>query len=364
MLEERGLLKPIGVAVHPQPGMLPAAMLDGSGLHMGFAFERAYEAAQEFCKLYAASRPAAGFMKTILLRRIGSSVKAGYNTADALLRKGEAAVENEETDDLPLETPVLSPAEQALLATVRNNLASLIDSSLPDPKAEAIIRYLRDHDWLSLGSVIFSQFFDTAEWIAEYIRDAFPAEPVAIYAGGGRSFVYRGRERRHAQREDIKRAVQGGVIRVLVATDTACEGLNLQHLGTQINVDLPWNPSRLEQRKGRVQRIGQVRDTIDVMNLRYAGTVEDDVYEVLSERFRDIFQVLGQLPDNFEEDWMEAIIQQREKVRYFVSRVKTERPPMERRYFKDVADDEGLDWEYCDRIIATHDIEAYMRNPW
>jgi hypothetical protein len=59
-------------------------------------------------------------MKTILLRRISLSVKAGYNTADTLLRKGEAAVEDEETgDDLPLETLVLSPAEQGLLATVR-----------------------------------------------------------------------------------------------------------------------------------------------------------------------------------------------------------------------------------------------------
>ncbi len=81
---------------------------------------------------------------------------------------------------------------------------------------------------------------------------------------------------------------------VLVATDAACEGLNLQRLGTQINDDLPWNPSRLEQRKGRIQRIGQARDIIHIMSLRYAGTVEDDVCQALSERFQDIFDVLGQ----------------------------------------------------------------------
>ena len=48
-------------------------------------------------------------------------------------------------------------------------------------------------------------------------------------------------------------------IRIMVATDAACEGLNLQTLGTLINVDLPWNPTRLEQRIGRIKRFGQTR---------------------------------------------------------------------------------------------------------
>ena len=82
-------------------------------------------------------------------------------------------------------------------------------------------------------------------------------------------------DRRTAAREQIKRRIQDGEIRLVCATDAACEGLNLQRLGAQVNIDLPWNPSRLEQRKGRVQRIGQVRDDVHVLNLRYAGTVED-----------------------------------------------------------------------------------------
>jgi len=48
-------------------------------------------------------------------------------------------------------------------------------------------------------------------------------------------------------------------IRIMVATDAACEGLNLQTLGALINVDLPWNPTKLEQRIGRIKRFGQVR---------------------------------------------------------------------------------------------------------
>lgn len=365
MLEERGLLKAIGVEVHPKHDMAPANMLDGNGLRMGMRFEAAYEAAMEFCRIYAANRPGAGFMKTILLRRVGSSVKAGYNTASALLAKGEAGIGEDEADDeLPMDMEQFSPTESNLLRQVKDNLGSLIEEGTPDPKAELVVHYLREHGWLGMGSVIFSQFFDTSEWIAERLVDAFPTEPVALYAGGGRSFVYMGGERRHVEREDIKRAVQGGDIRLLVATDAACEGLNLQRLGTQINVDLPWNPSRLEQRKGRIQRIGQARDVIDVMNLRYSGTVEDEVYEALSERFRNIFDVLGQLPDSFEKDWVDEVVKTRQGVRHIASRAEAVRPPMERRYFRDIADDEGLDWEYCDKVLSSRDIEEYMRKGW
>lgn len=64
-------------------------------------------------------------------------------------------------------------------------------------------------------------------------------------------------------------------VALVVGTDAASEGLNLQKIGSLINLDLPWNPTRLEQRKGRIQRIGQVRDDVYVYNLRYRGSVEE-----------------------------------------------------------------------------------------
>ena len=145
---------------------------------------------------------------------------------------------------------------------------------------------------------LFSQYLTTAAWVAEALCEEFPTEPIAVYAGGSASFIQQGNERRSAGREQIKEAIQRGDLRLVCATDAACEGLNLQKLGAQVNVDLPWNPSRLEQRKGRVQRIGQVRDEIQDLSLRYAGTVEDEVYATLSDRLGDIFSVLGQLPGN------------------------------------------------------------------
>ena len=162
----------------------------------------------------------------------------------------------------------------------------------------------------------------------------------------------------------IKKRIQDGEIRLVCATDAACEGLNLQRLGAQINVDMPWNPSRLEQRKGRIQRIGQVRDAIHVLNLRYAGSVEDQVYAALSERFGDIFSELGQLPDGFEDEWIAAVIRDRAELQNFSQRVQETRPPMELRYARHVADDAGLDWEFTERVLSSRDIDEWMRQGW
>ncbi|RWK94987.1 MAG: helicase SNF2 [Mesorhizobium sp.] len=367
MLEERGLLKRIGVVTHPRSDdRLPPALFDGEGLMMGIAFTAAYEAAENFSRQYAARRPGAGFLKTILLRRIGSSARAGLETARHLLRNIDAVLPEDEisdegiTDDAP---PY--PQEIQLLREVERNLAAVVDGSDIDPKVQVILHYLREQRWLEQnGAIIFSQYRTTAEWVLDALCKAFPDEPVALYAGGAASFVQRGYDRRTAAREQIKASIQSGDIRLVCATDAACEGLNLQRLGAQVNVDLPWNPSRLEQRKGRVQRIGQIRDDVHVLNLRYAGTVEDDVYAALSERFGDIFSVLGQLPDGFEDQWISAVLNDRRAVKNFSQRVETAKPPMELRYLRDVADDRGLDWEYTEKVLSSRDLDEWMRQGW
>lgn len=369
MLEQAGLLPRIGVVIHPRPeDGLPSALFTKEGLEMGLAFRQAYDAAIRFCALYAKLRPAAGFMKTILLRRIGSSVAAGLATTRALLAGSTAGTALDEEEDLyPSEREKfpLTPDEVATLREVEANLLAVLDRGALDPKIEVILRYLEDGRWLAdHGTIAFSQFYDTAEFVGQNLARRFPKQPVAIYAGGGRSFVLQGDERRRTDRNVIKGLVQSGDIKLVSATDAACEGLNLQRLGSQINVDLPWNPSRLEQRKGRVQRIGQPRAEIHVANLRYAGTYEDEVYGALSERFEDIFKVLGQLPDSFEDDWVDAVLRDRSAISMFPSRVALTRPPVERRYWRDIADDAGLDWEGTEKILSSRDIEEFMRKSW
>jgi hypothetical protein len=82
---------------------------------------------------------------------------------------------------------------------------------------------------------------------------------------------------------------------VLLCTDAASEGLNFQFCGALINYDMPWNPMRVEQRIGRVDRLGQRYPNIRVVNLHYADTVEADVYRALRQRIGLFEQVVGRL---------------------------------------------------------------------
>jgi hypothetical protein len=265
MLEERGLLKRIGVITHPRANDgLATSLFDGEGLAMNFAFKAAYDDAEAFSRLYAKRCPGSGFVKTILLRRIGSSAKAGLETAQRLLGRLDGALitEDEISDEgVPDDVASPDPEEIQFLRGVERNLAAVVSGTDCDPKVQVVLHYLRERRWLQdNGAIIFSQYRTTAEWVLEALCDTYPEEPVALYAGGAASFVQRGQDRRTAAREQIKTRIQNGEIRLVCATDAACEGLNLQRLGAQVNIDMPWNPSRLVQRKGRVQRIGQVRD--------------------------------------------------------------------------------------------------------
>jgi Helicase conserved C-terminal domain len=115
-------------------------------------------------------------------------------------------------------------------------------------------------------------------------------------------------------------------VRLLLGTDAASEGLNLQRLGTLIDLDLPWNPTRLEQRKGRIQRIGQLRDQVLVYNMRYKGSVEDRVHQLLSDRLEGIFRLFGQLPDVLEDVWIDVALGQVEHAKMTIDAVPKQHP--------------------------------------
>src|SRR5690606_30628250 len=92
-----------------------------------------------------------------------------------------------------------------------------------------------------------------------------------------------------------KRLLRAGDIKVLVCTDAAGEGLNLQSVGVLVNFDLPWNPMKVEQRIGRIDRIGQKYPKVRIVNLAYADTVEADVYFTLRGRIGLFENVVGKL---------------------------------------------------------------------
>lgn len=160
-------------------------------------------------------------------------------------------------------------------------------------------------------------------------------------------------------RDALKERVRQAEIRILIGTDAASEGLNLQRLGTLINLDLPWNPSRLEQRKGRIQRIGQIRDRVEIYNMRYAGSVEDRVHDLLSARLEGIATLFGQIPDILEDVWIDVALGEVERARRTIDAVPRHHPFALRYHRID-----KVDWETCTRVLDAETRKRALMEGW
>jgi superfamily II DNA or RNA helicase len=356
-LEDAGLLPRIAVDIHPMRDQPLPGMFDGLGVRTSAAFDAAYDAAEKFTEAFGQRQKSAGLLKGLLLQRLCSSYASGMSTARKLL-EGRAL----DDEDLQLE---LGDGAMQFLDAERRHLKIILDHLAPhqtDPKLDAVLYFLLERRWLDLGCIVFSQYFDTTKWVAERLTERLPGETVAVYAGTGKSGIFLDGEWRSVERDQIKKAVKERQIRMVVATDAACEGLNLQTLGTLINVDLPWNPSRLEQRIGRIKRFGQRRDRVDMLNLVYHGTRDEKVYETLSERMKDRYDIFGTLPDVIEDDWIEDIEKLDERLNEFTNR-KKQANAFDLRYAADVDTNEEK-WELCERVLARHDVRERLLRGW
>ena len=142
--------------------------------------------------------------------------------------------------------------------------------------------------------VIFTEHRDTLNYLEQRIRTLLGRKESVVIIHGGI-----GREERLKVQESFKHDPE---VQVLLATDAAGEGINLQRAHLMVNYDLPWNPNRLEQRFGRIHRIGQT-ETCHLWNLVADDTREGDVYRKLLEKLElarqalggQVFDVLGKL---------------------------------------------------------------------
>jgi len=124
-----------------------------------------------------------------------------------------------------------------------------------------------------------------------------------------------------------------------------------------INVDLPWNPANLEQRKGRIDRIGPLASSIDILNLRYRGSVEDQVHHVLSSRLQEIREIFGTIPDTIEDVWVAVANGEIEEARRRIDEVPS-RHPFELGYAADLPE---TAWERCAQVLDRYDVQRMLR---
>ena len=179
-------------------------------------------------------------------------------------------------------------------------LALKVRRSGTDKKWEELSSLLQNHAEMfdahghRRKMVIFTEHRDTLNYLTERLRALLGAPEALVTVHGGM-----GREERTKAQEAFK---QDKDVLILLATDAAGEGINLQRAHLMVNYDLPWNPNRLEQRFGRIHRIGQT-EVCHLWNLLAEETREGDVYKRLLEKIEQerealgggVFDILGQL---------------------------------------------------------------------
>lgn len=366
-LEDDGLLERVGVYTHPIARNLAQyqARFVGLGIPTNTPFQVAYEKAEEFSKLLQSRTRSAGFMKSLMLQRICSSFASGLKTAQKMLKHTVSDEDEDLITDVEHVLSEMTPAEVACLKAIETQLSR---PEAVDSKLNTVKWFLTDFrtdgkTWLEHGCIIFSQYYDTAEWIAKELAKSFKGEVVAVYAGVGKSGLFKGEQFNNVEREVIKSAVKTREIRLVVATDAACEGLNLQTLGTLINIDLPWNPSRLEQRLGRIKRFGQTRKFVDMLNLVYSETQDEKVYNVLSERLRDTYDIFGSLPDTIDDEWIDNEEELNSRMNEYMHERKKAQDAFSVKYRGTLDPDAHL-WERCATVLSRRDIVNKLSEPW
>ncbi|PRX23243.1 helicase-like protein [Orenia metallireducens] len=343
----------------PYLDKIEVEVIDEAPLLLTGYMSEAYKYAEEFCEMISNRVKGGGFLKTLLLKRIGSSIEAGKNTGLKLKNDWGGNLDSvfEEEEENYSEIKDLTEEEYQVLCKY---VYSLTSNKAEDPKYNKLLELLRSEKWIEEGVIIFSQYYDTAKWVANKLSKDFKGEKIGIYAGGNKSGYFLNDQFHRKTKDDIKEMVTNYNLKILIGTDSAAEGLNLQVLRRLINIDMPWNPTRLEQRKGRIQRGGQRFSKIYLYNMRYKDSVEDRVHELLSKRLKSITEIFGQLPDVLKDVWINIAIGKKEEAKKVIDYVP-EKHPFEIRYKEQVV---TSDWEICTKVLDEKSKLEKLKKSW
>ena len=256
-------------------------------------------------------RNAVGFLMVLFQRMVTSSTRA---IREALERRSAVLAEQPEQLLLtPIRDELLDASdddEQGFASVVlerleglrseREEVAHLLslarrcEASGPDIKAEALLQLIqgleREVGDPELKVLVFTEFVPSQEMLAGYLEDR------------GFSVTSLNGSLNMQQRREVQQAFRDRA-RVLISTDAGGEGLNLQFAHVIVNFDLPWNPMKVEQRIGRVDRIGQ-KHAVRAFNFALEDSVELRVREVLEEKLARILEEFGvdKLSDVLDSD--------------------------------------------------------------
>lgn len=234
----------------------------------------------------------AGFILTMPQRQMVSSMPAACRAWQEKITTGQISGFSEtlseitdELDDAPIEEPSALNSMIENLVSIAQEAGGYEKLKEFDSKYTILADNLRKYSLTHAGEkvVLFSFFRHTLSYLHERLTaDGFSC--IVLQGGSDKKKTL-----------DVFSAVDGP--QILLSSEVGSEGIDLQFSSLLINYDLPWNPMRIEQRIGRIDRLGQKADKILIWNLMYANTIDERIYDRLLDRL-DIFkQAFGSMED-------------------------------------------------------------------
>lgn len=291
--------------------------------------QEVYDGLQEYCRELARKieescteserRASLGFYLSFLRQRCSSSFYALQESLKRRKQKVERTLlslgvapeetddfnpeeQDQDTEDNPLDKVLENRSPEDLRWETRaiSEILERLDllRGIPSKTRELLKQLERRRNGSRIRqTVIFTRYLDTLTDILRSLQRQAPDMRLGVYSGKYCAYFDISREKlASTDREDVKKRFLRGEIDVLLCTDAAAEGLNLQTADLLINYDLPWNPMKVEQRVGRIDRIGQKHQEIFVLNLCMLDSVEEVIYGRLLNRLRVAQEMTGSIP--------------------------------------------------------------------
>lgn len=270
------------------------------------AERQCYEAIKHYIdtrfEQFEKERSGKGFVMTIYRRRAASSPFALRRSMERRLDACEKVIKRqwlgvwrpedeqldtrdladadvEEVDPALPSSPEAAEAEKKQIESILRKLEALGNIDSKFAKFRDVLAEVTSD---GRPALVFTEYYDTLQYIRELLAPVYQGSLGCFSGEGGQICV--GEEWVNVSKAEITERLRKGELSVLVCTDAASEGLNLQAASALINYDLPWNPSKVEQRIGRIDRIGQQQTSLPIRNMFLRDSVDMRIYQVLRDR--------------------------------------------------------------------------------
>ena len=205
----------------------------------------------------------------------------------------------------------LTEEENKILDGIYNNAEEIYGNPKKDSKLQNLISWINNslfenEKWKNERLIIFTEYKDTLDYLYENLSKIYGEERIRMLYGG------MGLLERESIKAIFQESPKDNLVRILIATDAASEGLNLQnHCRTVIHYEIPWNPNKLEQRNGRIDRHGQKSKEVFIYHFKFKNNEDSEFLDIVVRKINQMRTDIGNISPILEKNIESALLKEK-----------------------------------------------------